>query len=249
MSSGGDAMTEDLGLEGGDGSGISSSGRCSGEEGSCSGVGEVGRELSGAVEVEEEGENWEDMNRGGNKKESKIPMKLARAARLAGVKKGAEGAEDGTRTETETRWGARRETEAWERPDGGEKSGPSTRKWAALGRGRSGRYDARGLRRAGRQAGRRREETGRGWVQHIEQCGGELERGVCGTGARMGDRQGDREGHARGRGVVSGRRVKTHAHHSHWRPGWAAGAGDDGGGQGDDEDGGGRSGGVGGGQE
>ena len=100
MSSGGDAMTEDLGLEGGDGSGISSSGRCSGEEGSCSGVGEVGRELSGAVEVEEEGENWEDMNRGGNKKERKIPMKLARAARLAGVKKGAEGAEDGTRTET-----------------------------------------------------------------------------------------------------------------------------------------------------
>ena len=85
-----------------------------------------------------------------------------------GLLKGKEGARKGHRHTASIASLIRGEerTEAWELAGTGgqEKSGPSTRKWAALGRGRSGRYDASGLGRERGQAkrSRGREGTGRG---------------------------------------------------------------------------------------
>ena len=83
MSSGGDAIGEDLGLVGGEGSGASSSGSNSGADSETSGAGDVERESSVVAEALDW--NWEDMNRGGNKIESRIPMKIQRSEQGAGV--------------------------------------------------------------------------------------------------------------------------------------------------------------------
>ena len=121
MSSGGDAIGEDLGLVGGEGSGASSSGSNSGADSETSGAGDVERESSVVAEALDW--NWEDMNRDGNKIERRIPMKLE-----VGSQRRKERVRNGG-------WAVRRTADARERTGEGGEREERTKAWELPGRG------------------------------------------------------------------------------------------------------------------